>query len=147
MTSYADYMFDIYDLFTRLSDATNDLSAETRTKCVEAAQIADEIVLASFLDKDQTTLYQYPFEQDKSGIAIFLPQNESLWRTTLSYNSNYIPDVKDAMGITMNGYGNFAWCIDGCEPSDNIADNWFELLDSWYDTTNDESGGLNYYQY
>ncbi|MBP5705707.1 MAG: hypothetical protein J6W76_00360, partial [Spirochaetales bacterium] len=147
MTGYADYMFDIYDLFTRLSDTTNDLSVYACSKCAEVAQLADDIVLGSFLLKEQTTQYQYPFENDHSGIAIFLPQNESLWRTTLSYNSNYIPDVKDAMGITMNGYGNFAWCIDGCEPSDNIADNWFELLDSWYDTTNDESGGLNYYQY
>ena len=138
-----DYMFDIYDIFTRLSDASDDLSAEARARCADVARLADETVLASFLLKDPNASYQYPFEENRSGLAIFLPQADYLWRETLSYNAINIV----SSDTTMNGYGNFAWCIDGCEPSNNIADNWFELLDSWSDTTNDESGGLNCYQY
>ena len=143
LQSTFDYMFDIYDIFTRLSDVSDDLSAEARARCADVARLADETVLASFLLKDPAALYQYPFEENRSGLAIFLPQTDYLWRETLSYNAIDIV----SSDTTMNGYGNFAWCSDGSTPSNNIADNWFELLDSWSDTTNDESGGLNCYQY
>jgi clostripain len=29
-------------------------------------------------------------------------------------------------------YGKLAWCMDGSEPNDDV-DNWFELLDYWFD--------------
>lgn len=143
LQSTFDYVFDIYDIFTRLSDVSDVLSAEARVRCADVARLADETVLASFLLKDPDASYQYPFEENRSGLAIFLPQADYLWRETLSYNAIDIVSSDP----TMNGYGNFAWCSDGSIPSNNIADNWFELLDSWSDTTNDESGGLNCYQY
>ncbi len=137
-----DYMYDVYNLFNAMSDMTNYLSAEARQLCLNVALAADEMVISSYSVTTNQEKYSM-FENDKCGLAIFFPYYQFSWQSTLSYNSIDIP----SLGLNKNGYGNFAWCIDGCEPSDNIADNWFELLDSWYDTTNDESGGLNYYQY
>ena len=31
------------------------------------------------------------------------------------------------------GHGRYAWCADGATPGDGRVDNWFELLDAWYD--------------
>ncbi|HJT79166.1 MAG TPA: alpha/beta fold hydrolase [Gemmataceae bacterium] len=44
-------------------------------------------------------------------------------------------------------YGRRAWCLDGAIPGNGVVENWFELLDSWYDTINDETGGLNGYRW
>jgi clostripain len=46
-----------------------------------------------------------------------------------------------------NLYGRWAWCRDGATAGNGRVENWFELMDSWYDTTNDETGGLNGYRW
>ena len=44
--------------------------------------------------------------------------------------------------------GKLSWHSINLDSSTASAGNWFELLDSWYDTqfANDASGGFNYYQ-
>jgi CubicO group peptidase (beta-lactamase class C family) len=44
-------------------------------------------------------------------------------------------------------FGRLAWCRDGATAGNGVVENWFELLDSWYDTTNDRTGGLNGYRW
>jgi hypothetical protein len=44
-------------------------------------------------------------------------------------------------------YGHYLWCADGATPRNNKVENWFELLDSWFDTGNGKEGGLNNYQW
>ncbi len=44
-------------------------------------------------------------------------------------------------------YGKIKWCADGLNPTIDDVGNWFELLDSWYDSSNDANGGLNRYQW
>jgi hypothetical protein len=37
-------------------------------------------------------------------------------------------------------YGNLAWCRDGCTPGDGVVQNWFELLDHWFDDRSPDGG-------
>ncbi len=45
-----------------------------------------------------------------------------------------------------DGYGKYAWCIDGATPGNGEVENWFELMDAWFDSAEaDEPGGSNGY--
>ncbi|MCD3235454.1 hypothetical protein G8V06_15505, partial [Clostridium botulinum D/C] len=46
-----------------------------------------------------------------------------------------------------NPYGKLSWCKDGQDSKKNTVGNWFELLDSWFDTSNGVDGGFNHYQW
>ncbi len=46
-----------------------------------------------------------------------------------------------------NSYGLYDWCIDGATEGNNQVDNFYEYLDFLFDTTNDNSGGVNAYQW
>jgi clostripain len=43
-------------------------------------------------------------------------------------------------------YGRLAWCRDGATEGDGAVQNWFELLDSWFDA-GAANGGRNGYQH
>ncbi|MBP5449270.1 MAG: hypothetical protein J6Y01_04050 [Spirochaetales bacterium] len=142
-TNSNDFMYDIYNLFDYMANTTSDdISDTARSAFAKVRNLADEVVVSSFLQREPHTVYTYPFENGKCGLAIFSPFYQYLWTQNLSYNAI---EITAADGIS--GYGNYAWCIDGCEPNNNEPENWFELLDSWFDINNNESGGRNHYQY
>ena len=52
----------------------------------------------------------------------------------------------NALEVDRNGYGRYAWCLDGAEASNGEVENWFELMDAWFDDATDDSpGGANGY--
>jgi clostripain len=42
-------------------------------------------------------------------------------------------------------YGHWSFLADGATPDDGEIDNWFELLDCWFDDTSEDPGGFNGY--
>lgn len=92
----------------------------------------------------------FGFVEGKSGLHIFFPDGDKTvtvdgssmrhWALQWWYNSLDVSSYG-------NGYGRLAWAIDNASPEKNEANNWFELLDSWFDESNTSAGGLNFYQW
>jgi clostripain len=76
------------------------------------------------------------FEAGKNGVYIVLPSgapgcwNRFRWYTPLA-----------GPGKT----GRWSFLKDGATPGNGIVENWFELLNSWFDEPNDK-GGINGYR-
>ncbi len=64
------------------------------------------------------------------------------WQDQSWYNSIDTTAIKDNYL-----YGKLSWCKDNQTPEINDVGNWFELLDCWFDNSNDETGGVNRYQW
>ena len=133
--------FDLHHLASRLSAELGAPEA-LRAKAGELAQAVDTCVLASY------GLGAYDdfggFEAGKHGLYIVYPYGlieESAAYRPWANLGWYHPDVREEPGQ----YGHYAWCRDGARPGDGQVDNWFELLDSWFDLT--EGGGTNGYSY
>ncbi len=125
---------DLYDLCRRAAecDALDD-AVRARSKDVLAA--VDGFVLASF------GMSGYPgFQDGKNGVFIVLPLDaKGRWRNFKWYTPlAYEQDGKD--------YGHWAFLADGATPGNGKVENWFELLDCWFDEP-DDAGGVNGYRY
>ena len=44
-------------------------------------------------------------------------------------------------------YGRWAFLADGATEGNGVVENWFELLDSWFDQDPKADGGLNRYRW
>ena len=44
-------------------------------------------------------------------------------------------------------YGRWAWCADGATEANGTAENWFEMLDCWFDGAGDGAAGRNGYRW
>ena len=77
------------------------------------------------------------FQPGKNGVFIVLPTGKPdcwkqfRWYTPLSGDSHH--------------YGNWSFLKDGATRDNGIIENWFELLDSWFDVA-DAQGGINKYR-
>jgi hypothetical protein len=82
----------------------------------------------------------YPgFEDGKNGVFIVLPANEKgRWRSFRWYT----PLVHEEEG---KAYGRWSFLADGATAGNGKVENWFELLDHWFDEAGD-SGGVNAYR-
>jgi len=135
---------DAYALFDRAAKS-DELSDEVRKAATGARDAIDDLVVASF-GMDGLA----GFEQGKHGIFIAFPDgdaevegrlgrtrlwNEMAWYTPLEGDSEMAP------------YGRWAFCGDGAEPDNGTVENWFELLDCWYDDVSRSPAGLNRYAY
>lgn len=106
-----------------------DVAAAAKGVCASV----DRFVLASF---GMSALKG--FESGKHGLFVVLPANspgcwkEFRWYTPLEGDGK--------------SYGRWAFLADGAKANDGVIDNWFELLDAWYDE-NDDKGGLNGYRW
>ncbi|GAA0740844.1 clostripain [Clostridium oceanicum] len=152
--SQADYWasypyFDIYDLCEKINQSSN-FSEETRTLASNCMNKIDQMVVYSFENSYQS------FKEGKNGLSIFLPDGDGEYKygdwwsgyKTISYRKlhtwyNSIDTVKEGL----EPYGKLRWCKDGEDSRVNKVGNWFELLDSWFDSSNDSKGGVNHYQW
>lgn len=106
-----------------------DVAAAAKGVCASV----DRFVLASF---GMSALKG--FESGKHGLFVVLPANspgcwkEFRWYTPLEGDGK--------------SYGHWAFLADGAKANDGVVDNWFELLDAWYDDA-DEQGGINGYRF
>ena len=107
------------------------------------AQRIDDLVLASF----GMSGYQ-GFEPGKHGVFLVFPVGEhrggplapNVWRMQCWYTP-----LAPQEGET--SYGRWDFCGDGATPDNGVVENWFEMLDSWYDDPDPDTGGYNGYRW
>lgn len=140
--------FDLYDLCEKVTD-DRSFSLETKYLANEVMKNTDDMILYSFAQGDFKS-----FKESKNGVSMFFPNGSQIyvdeqsgaeiphWRIQRWYNS------EDTMAKGLRTpYGKLSWCIDGIDSEKNKVGNWFELLDSWYDSSNDKKGGSNAFQW
>ena len=114
----------------------SDLSVDIETLLLKI----DDLVVSSFGGSKFNG-----FKSSKTGLSIFLPRGDNKYykKTHWSYQVWYHPDN---ISNTTSYLGNLMWCKNNATPNNNIVENWFELLDCWFDTK-DDTGGVNFYTY
>ena len=136
--------FDLYDLARRIADCS-DLDESVRTAAVVVMDTVDEMVIDSFA----MTGYD-GFEPGHHGVYIVFPQGDvkedtmphvdRRWEVHCWYSPIEPPSK-------IRTYGRWAWCADGAEAGNHVVENWFEMLDSWYDDPSVGHGGINEYEW
>lgn len=133
--------FDIYNLSCAIA-GSSAVNATAKSYAATVREAVDAMVLYSFANSAYSG-----FVEGKSGVHIFFPDGDS----TIGTNPNthwYTQKWYNSIDLSSSGsYGKLTWCIDGATAGDSTVQNWFELLDSWYDTINDVTGGLNGYRW
>ncbi len=133
---------DAHALLQRAS--TNErIASAARDAARAAAEAVDALVTASF------GMSGYPgFEAGKHGIFIVFPDGDARVRNVLFkkpvWNSYrwYHPLPHQNPGELVGGW---AWCRDGATAANGEVENWFELLDWWFDDTRKSARGSNDY--
>jgi clostripain len=130
--------FDLYDLARRIHESAA-FSEDVRAAAKNTMDAVDRLIPGSF------GLGEYPgFVGGRNGIFILFPdgaatlQDRRHWEAFSWYHPADRRQERAA-------FGNLAWCQDGAAPGNAKVENWFELLDAWYDT-DDGVGGVNGYR-
>ena len=124
---------DLFDMAMRLAqdEAFGD---DVRKAAEDVLGGVDRFVVASFGMSGYAD-----FEPGKNGVFIVLPESEpGSW----SHFGWYTPRSLEQG----EGSGKWAFLADGSTAGNGVIETWFELLDAWYDET-DERGGLNGYRW
>ncbi len=135
--------FDLYHLCARAA-ASDALSKEARAAAKTACSAVDRFVLASFGMKGLEG-----FEDGKCGVFIVFPDGDAqvkgmlggtqpLWSRFRWYSPLEAEKKTDP-------YGMWAFLRDGATPGNGVVENWFELLDAWFDPDPKGNGGINGY--
>lgn len=125
---YVD-LYELLDLVVRSPEASDDV----RSAAEAARQAVDELVLASFGLEEGFE----DFEPGSHGIFIVLPDAEA-W-SELSW---YTP-----LAVDHPAGGRWSFLADGATAGNGRVENWFELLDSWYDDRSAAPEGRNGYSW
>lgn len=134
--------YDLYDLLQTIAAYGNEQLA---LKANTAKEKVDSFILFSYADSFS---YSYSdFKNGKNGVSVFMPfgdevillQGEEVthWETQYWYNGETI--------VSEVSYGNLFWCSDNSQRNNGTVENWFELLDYWYDNT--QKGDTNSYEF
>ncbi|MCU0822671.1 MAG: clostripain, partial [Spirochaetes bacterium] len=137
--------FDLYDLARRTNLDTISFTPVINNNAASVMTAVDEMILCSFGGTDY-----YGFTKGKNGMLIFFPDGDRLYEDdrfwSLQWWYNAIDTTKD--GLFPNQlYGKIAFCRNGAVSGNSTVENWFELLDSWFDINNLPDDDLNNYQY
>jgi len=122
--------FDLYDLFERTANSSN-FSSTIQDLSSAVMSAVDEMVVYSYGGSSYSE-----FKNGKNGIYIFFTDGDTLssssyriWRYQWWYNA-----IDTATEYSSgNYYGKIKWCIDGAIQDNRQVENWFELLDVWFD--------------
>lgn len=123
--------FDLYDLCDKIQQKKTTFSEDVVAKALLVMQSIDMFIIDSAGDDD----FSPYFKNGKNGVSIFFPEGDVFDKGKLRWNEY----------IWYND--NLAWCKDNAVSGDGKVDNWFELLDCWFDSTTDSTGGLNTYSF
>ena len=126
--------YDVFDLADRLA-AQRELSSSARGLAEELAHAIDDLVVASF------GMSRYEgFAPGRHGIHVAFPNGE-LEDAYGSSHFRYLGWLSPAeLGGVDHAFGAYAFCRDGATAGNGKVENWFELLDSWYDAAADTNG-------
>ncbi len=124
---------DLFELLELIA-ASPELGDDVRSSARAAGQAVDELVVASFGLEEGFE----GFKPDRNGIFIVFPDGQA-W-PGLSW---YTPLESEPAGP----HGRWSFLADGATPGNGKVENWFELLDLWFDDPSAGSGGLNRYSW
>jgi clostripain len=125
---------DLYDLCRRAAEC-DALSDTVRERSRAVMDALGSFVLASF----GMSAYE-GFESRKNGVFIILPEDDpGRWKQFTWYT----PLANHEVG---KDHGHWSFLADGATPGNGKVENWFELLDCWFDAA-DDAGGVNGYRY
>ena len=154
INEWAYYLFfDLYNLAAAINGSAN-FSVTVRGDAAAVRDAVDAFVLCSFANSDFSG-----FTEGKSGVHIFFPDGDCLVSADIDNNGTdenvnlwYWQDWYNAIDIsgeyTDAPLGSLAWCSGGATASNGTVENWFELLDCWFDTqTIGTLSNFNYYSY
>ena len=145
---YAYPYFDLYDLCERTNESTN-FSDTIKNYASSIMSAVDSMIVYSFGGSDYDD-----FQNGKNGIHIFFPDGDRIfegygyrfWRYQWWYNSIDTNDWSNNEGFY---YGKLAWCIYGATSEvtygNSDVENWFEMLDAWFDYTESSWPGSDPY--
>jgi len=131
---------DLAHLCERIA-ASEAFTAEARDLGKRVAIAADAVVHSSM------GMGHYEgFVPGRHGLYLVFPEGDKLtrrgasyWKRTAWYSPLPIIGKDDR-------YGRYAWCIDGATPGNGEVENWFELMDAWFDEPTEAApGGDNGY--
>ncbi|MBM4014365.1 MAG: hypothetical protein FJ293_05305 [Planctomycetes bacterium] len=130
---------DLAALLARAADCA-ELGTAAQTAARTALAATDDCVIASFGMPGYAG-----FVPGRDGAFLHFPAGDrraqegrlgqrawaaSAWYSPLPHGETHRPAI-----------GEWAWCRDGARRDDGVIDNWFELLDAWYDEG--DGGGVN----
>ncbi len=144
--------FDLY-AFANAVESSSNFSSTIQGYASTLKSAVDSMVLYSFANSDFSG-----FTSGLNGVHIFFPDGDCQASADVTGNGAewvnlwYWQDWYNAMDIsgayTGAPLGKLAWCIDGATASNGTVENWFELLDKWFDTqTIGTLSNFNYYTY
>jgi clostripain len=133
LISYSDdgSYVDLYDLCRRIAGCDR-LPETVRSAATEVMKGVGRFMIASF----GMSAYKQ-FEAGKNGVFIVLPSGKPICWKQFRWYTPILGDRKN--------YGNWSFLKDGATPGNGVIENWFELLDSWFDVA-DYQGGINGYR-
>ncbi|HET6202034.1 MAG TPA: clostripain-related cysteine peptidase [Planctomycetota bacterium] len=131
---------DLYDLCRRAAECPR-LDEGVRAASAAAASRVDDFVAASWGGSALGA-----FREGKCGVYIVFPDGDApagngpdgparIWSRCRWYTPLPVEGV----------YGRLAWCRDGAKQGNGEVENWFELLDHWFDDTRSGPEGTNHY--
>ena len=125
---------DLYELL-HMAAESEQLDGELREAAAVARNKVDEFVVASFGMREG---FQ-DFKSGRNGVFVVFPDNgtwpQLSWYTPLSGKTPSDP------------YGRWAFLADGATRDNGQVENWFELLDLWFDEDFESPGGSNGYDW
>lgn len=134
-----------YDLVSLCEavEADNRFAAETRNAATTALAALDQLIVYTYNGPDTSNHY---------GLSVFFSNGDELYNGQPMYTYHWwynALNVTDRSDNTVEKYyGELAWCEDKSMNVVASVDNWFEMLDAWYDPNgNGADGGCNGYQY
>lgn len=140
--------FDLYDLCKNISTSST-FSDNIKTLAKNIMNNVDDMIVYSYGGSRFKG-----FTEGKNGLSIFFPNGSKIYKyvvTNTSYSAWKSQRWYNSIDTTTLQpdylYGKLSWCKDGQTEEINDVGNWFELLDCWFDTKNDETGGDNGYQW
>jgi clostripain len=122
---------DLYDLCSRAASA-DGLSEGVRAAADAVMRRVDDMVIDSFGMDGYTG-----FEPGRSGVFIVLPAADAQggWKKLAWYTPREAGH---------GHYGRWSFLADGATPGNGVVENWFELMDSWFDEPGSASGTNGY---
>jgi clostripain len=138
--------FPYYDLKALCEGIVLDsihFSLETRGLAQDVVDRIDETILYSYFGS-------YLSRDNLYGLSVFFTHGNTLYEGIEMFRHQWWYNAQNTLDRPSNErfFGELAWCIDKETDNTNMVDNWFELLDAWYDPEdNGIDGGSNRYQY
>jgi clostripain len=139
---------DLTHFFERVA-GNKAFSDEARALAKGSIEVADRAVTASF-----GMSHYKGFEAGRHGLYFIFPEGSTLddkgatyWSRTGWYSPILAAPLAEGEKRGRDaGYGGYTWCSDGATAGNGKVENWFELMDAWFDKpTAENPGGANGY--